>query len=1327
MKVNFIGGDDVQRSLNHSDNLCINLIPALNDNGEIAAYYNAPGLELELTNPSSAVGSGIYTASNGRCFEVAGTTLYELTETAGVISTTSRGTVTAADIYRMSDNGIELILVNGIDGWLFTFATNTLTQIKALSDTFTVTIANPAVFTQTAHGLVAGDAIRLTTTTGSILSDTILSNLSPATVIAGSVAKQISITGNGDFVYTSKFSGFPYYPMSYISDMLSSPVPAISQFTRGTNGLISALSPTYAEFGLFGSAGNYTAAAYAGNIVFSSDGISAYLTCTAVNNSVGSLYAALAQFDANSTTGDLTCAAYAQAGATFVIGSAPATTIPQCVNVCISHDDEYVYAINDGNQIYQFSRNLGTGDLSALTPSYVSTGTSPQEMVISTDGLFAYCTNKTGNTITMFSRNATTGLLTSVSATSCEGLSPTGLALSPDTNNPFLYVINNGSNEIEVFSRNSTTGAITHVASSSIATGTSPQKIIATAESVYVTNSGSNTVSMFTRNTSTGLLTATSTPTIATESAPIGIAISPDGNSVYVCNSGASSISQYSRNATADYVGLPTGLQELTTYYVISAGLTADNFEVSETEGGTAVATSGQQAGVHTYTTLGYGFPEGAKTVSYMNGRFVALEPNTQNFFVSEVLDGNWWDALNVQTVDSNPDNVVGETVSHNELIVFCDDSGEVFYDSGETPSPFVRNTSGTFEVGCVAPYSICNLDNQVFWLGGNKNGAGIVYKLQGFTPIRISTHSIEQAIQSMTDITDARAYSYQQDGHHYYVLNFPTGNKTYCYDVNTGLWHQRADYAAGSFSRLRAVEHAYFAGKNLILGTDGKVYSFSPDVYSYGSDSRKCLRSFKVPTQTMDRVRHNRMILDCEVGQSSGGTITGGEVSSVSIINAGDSGDPEHSWTAGTLPAAESNMAVGHNGSYFCAFGSDGNTAISTDGVTWTAGDTVSGIFSEANIAWNGAIWCVTPSSSSRTTFTSSDGLTWTTHTNARPSIYGSYRSLVLFQGAFYCSGYSAASTISIYKSTDGINWGTVKSQASNSTNGRLITDGTVLIVFVSNSGDDYCLSSTDGTTWTYTNAAFTAGDYYCGAGNGTILVALRRLTTSFIHTADGVTWTAGTLPSAVAWDSVVYDAAMGGFYAVATDSNQAAISADGLTWTAASVASANTGWSSIASSGTRFCAVPYTGSTVAAVSTYGYPLAGTYAMTFTGGGGSAAAGTYTISSSTGMITSTAMTNNGSGYTSTPTVTFIYGGITGATGEANMSFTYSSSSEASIPVGMRYSDDAGRSWSAIRYGYLSNRGVVWHRLGMTKGLPRIYEISTIDNEKVTLLNVHLD
>ena len=45
---------------------------------------------------------------------------------------------------------------------------------------------------------------------------------------------------------------------------------------------------------------------------------------------------------------------------------------------------------------------------------------------------------------------------------------------------------------------------------------------------------------------------------------------------------------------------LPTGITASTNYYVISAGLTSDNFEISATSGGSAINTSGSQSGTHT-------------------------------------------------------------------------------------------------------------------------------------------------------------------------------------------------------------------------------------------------------------------------------------------------------------------------------------------------------------------------------------------------------------------------------------------------------------------------------------------------------------------------------------------------------------------------------------------------------------------------------------------------------------------------------------------------------------------------------------------------------
>jgi hypothetical protein len=51
----------------------------------------------------------------------------------------------------------------------------------------------------------------------------------------------------------------------------------------------------------------------------------------------------------------------------------------------------------------------------------------------------------------------------------------------------------------------------------------------------------------------------------------------------------------------------------------------------------------------------------------------------------------------------------------------------------------------------------------------------------------------LEYAIQSYGNITDAIGYTYQQDGHPFYVLIFPSAEATWVYDVSTQLWHERA------------------------------------------------------------------------------------------------------------------------------------------------------------------------------------------------------------------------------------------------------------------------------------------------------------------------------------------------------------------------------------------------------------------------------------------------------------------------------------------------------------------------------------------------------
>jgi hypothetical protein len=263
-------------------------------------------------------------------------------------------------------------------------------------------------------------------------------------------------------------------------------------------------------------------------------------------------------------------------------------------------------------------------------------------------------------------------------------------------------------------------------------------------------------------------------------------------------------------------------------------------------------------------------FP-GAVTVGYLNSYFVFNPPNSQKFYITQLLDGTQVDPLDFASAEGSSDGLVSLIVDHRELWLFGTDSVEVWYDAGTTDFPLVRIQGAFNELGCAAPYSVAKLDNGLFWLGSDARGQGIVYRANGYTGQRISTHAIEWQIQQYGNISDAIAYTYQQDGHSFYVLIFPSANTTWVYDVATQAWHERAGFSNGDFVRHRSnCQMAY--NNEVIVGDyeNGNIYAFDLDFFADNGQIQKWLRSWRaLPTgqNNLKRTTQHSMQLDCETG----------------------------------------------------------------------------------------------------------------------------------------------------------------------------------------------------------------------------------------------------------------------------------------------------------------------------------------------------------------------------------------------------------------------------------------------------------------------------
>ena len=263
-------------------------------------------------------------------------------------------------------------------------------------------------------------------------------------------------------------------------------------------------------------------------------------------------------------------------------------------------------------------------------------------------------------------------------------------------------------------------------------------------------------------------------------------------------------------------------------------------------------------------------FP-GAVTVAYLDGYFIFNPPNSQRFYLTALLDGTSVDPLDFASAEGSSDGLVALIVDHRELWLFGTDSIEVWYDAGLSDFPFVRIQGAFNELGCAAPYSVAKLDNGLFWLGSDARGKGIVYRAEGYTGKRMSTHAVEWQIQQYGDISDAIGYTYQQDGHAFYVLIFPSANTTWVFDVATQAWHERAGFVNGDFTRHRSNCQMAYNGE-VIVGDyqNGNIYSFDLDVYADNGQIQKWLRSWRaLPTgqNNLKRTTQHSMQLDCETG----------------------------------------------------------------------------------------------------------------------------------------------------------------------------------------------------------------------------------------------------------------------------------------------------------------------------------------------------------------------------------------------------------------------------------------------------------------------------
>jgi hypothetical protein len=233
--------------------------------------------------------------------------------------------------------------------------------------------------------------------------------------------------------------------------------------------------------------------------------------------------------------------------------------------------------------------------------------------------------------------------------------------------------------------------------------------------------------------------------------------------------------------------------------------------------------------------------------IEFLDGYIIATLQVSHTFQVSHLEDATTWSGLDIATISLFPDNITSMKVEHRYVWFFSAKKAVAYYNAGAGFPPFIPVQGEFLENGCGATFGTVELDNTLFWLDQSSEGFMVARRLgQG----RISTHAVELAWQQYTVASDAVGWTYQEYGHLFWVIYFPTANATWCYDVATGFWHQRGYFltANGQFIADRAMCHTLNFGIHLVGDwASGNIYQLSSTFFT--DDGNPIRRLRRTPT----------------------------------------------------------------------------------------------------------------------------------------------------------------------------------------------------------------------------------------------------------------------------------------------------------------------------------------------------------------------------------------------------------------------------------------------------------------------------------------------
>lgn len=227
----------------------------------------------------------------------------------------------------------------------------------------------------------------------------------------------------------------------------------------------------------------------------------------------------------------------------------------------------------------------------------------------------------------------------------------------------------------------------------------------------------------------------------------------------------------------------------------------------------------------------------GASHIAFIEGWLIFNQPNTRTFYTTGPIPytltfpGSFF-ALK----DSSTDNLIALYEINRELWLLGERTSEVWYNAGNANFAFSRIPGVGPQIGCAAKYSVARVDSNLIWFCRNEQGENTVCMTNQYGWDSVSNHAVEHAFASYPQTSDAIGYVYQEEGHAFYMLTFPTADTTWTFDIAQKMWHQRLSYNPTTGQYHRHQSNCYCNLQDLRLVGDyqtGQIHLMSRAYYT--------------------------------------------------------------------------------------------------------------------------------------------------------------------------------------------------------------------------------------------------------------------------------------------------------------------------------------------------------------------------------------------------------------------------------------------------------------------------------------------------------------